>query len=224
MNERASSYTRCPDLPPELMPRMAAIIQVLSGLKTVSEAAREVGLSRNHFQTILHRSLVSMIETLKPKEPGRPARAPALSELERRMRQLERENSRLKKRVEATDELLTVAGSLLHASKTGARARRSRTRAQSPDSGDDPEEDPSGWHEEVLHATARMRELGVSLTRAAVLAGYDASTLRRWRCGSARRLASTHKLLTSRPTDDVVARATTAVRELHGLVGAASLS
>ena len=44
-----SNYTAEPDVPPELMPRLAAIIEVLSGVKTVSEAARELDLSRNHF-------------------------------------------------------------------------------------------------------------------------------------------------------------------------------
>jgi hypothetical protein len=67
----SSTYTPSPEVPQELAPRLALILQVLSGAKTLSEAAREANLSRNHFQSILNRSLHSMIEALNPKEPGR---------------------------------------------------------------------------------------------------------------------------------------------------------
>src|SRR5690349_3633586 len=89
-----SNYTAEPEVPPGLMPRLAAIIEVLSGVKTVSEAARELDLSRNHFQTLLHRALSAMIETLTPKEPGRPASPQELNDLRKRIKSLEKQNAR----------------------------------------------------------------------------------------------------------------------------------
>jgi transposase-like protein len=219
MNEHPSHYTPTPEVPSELTPRLTAIVQVLSGAKTVSEAARELNLSRNHFQTILHRSLATMIESLALKEPGRPAKPQALSELEQRLKKLERENSRLKKRVEATDELLGVAGQLLHGQlRPGARSRRTRRKEASNNNTNDPE--PEGWRARVLEAVARMQELGVTQHRAAQLAGVDEATLRRWR-GSHTPMACVR----SHPaTSAMRACAEHAVRELHGLVGAAALS
>ena len=70
-----------------------------TGAKTLSDAAREANLSRNHFQSLLNRSLGSMVEVLSPKEPGRKPKPQALNELEQRLKRLERENSRLKKLV-----------------------------------------------------------------------------------------------------------------------------
>ena len=55
--ETSSTYTPSPEVPQELAPRVALILEVLSGAKTVSEAAREANLSRNHFQSLLNRSL-----------------------------------------------------------------------------------------------------------------------------------------------------------------------
>jgi transposase-like protein len=118
--ETSSTYTSAPEVPQDLAPRLALILEVLSGAKTVSEAARAANLSRNHFQSLLNRSLGSMIEALNPKGPGRKPKPEALSELEERLKKLERENNRLKKRVEATDELIMVAGELLHGQRTRA--------------------------------------------------------------------------------------------------------
>src|SRR5688572_6887310 len=176
--KQARSYTPEPQLPPELMPRMAAIVQVLAGMKNLSQAAREVGLSRNHFQSLLHRSLLGMIETLAVKPAGRRAKPALQSELERQIKRLERENARLKKRVQASDQLLEVAGELLHPAHGAGRQRRARKRAPNPaQSADDPDEP----HGRLLAALDRLRELGVTMRRAAALCGYDASTMRRWR-------------------------------------------
>ena len=125
MNEehdpKPSTYTPSPQVPEDLAPRLAVILAVLSGEKSVSEAARELNLSRNHFQSLLHRSLGAVIETLTPKEPGRPRPSEAMSDLRRQLKRLERENTRLKRRVEATNELITVAGELLHGLGPGHR-------------------------------------------------------------------------------------------------------
>jgi hypothetical protein len=78
------SYTPAPALPPELMQRLALIVEVLAGIKTVSEAARTLGISRNHFQTILHRGVTGLMDAIAPKAAGRPGKPPALAALEAR--------------------------------------------------------------------------------------------------------------------------------------------
>jgi len=206
-----STYTSTPPVPEDLAPRLALILEVLSGAKTLSDAAREANLSRNHFQSILNRSLGSMIEALKAKEPGRKPKPQALSELEQRLKRLERENSRLKKRVEATDELIMVAGELLHGQRRpGERTRRVRKDGEP----DDAEPEP---RRTILDRVERMRELGQTRARAARLAGVDPSTLRRWRCARCKRGARVVPA-------SLGIRADCLVRKLNGLIGAAALS
>lgn len=132
MNEepKHSTYTPSPEVPEELAPRLAAILQVLSGQKSMSEAAREMNLSRNHFQSILHRSVAAMLETLTPKEPGRQPRSEELTQMQRQLKKLERENGRLRRRVEATDELIQVAGELLHGQRRPGGASAPQTKAR----------------------------------------------------------------------------------------------
>lgn len=211
------SYTPWPELPSELMPRLAAIIQVLAGMKNISQAAREVNLSRNHFQSILHRSLLAMIDSLTLKSAGRPARPALQSELQRQIKRLERENARLKKRLEATDRLLEVAGELLH----GAAANRPRARAHQPaEKTRESPEDSEDPHGRLLAALHPVCKLGLTMRRVAALCGYDASTLRRWRARARARYCTAPRA----PNPSIVERAGTLVRELHGLIGAAALS
>jgi transposase InsO family protein len=209
--EPNSTYTPTPEVPQELAPRLALILEVLSGAKTLAQAAREANLSRNHFQSLLNRSLGSMVQVLTPQEPGRKPKPQQLSALEQRLKKLERENSRLKKRVEATDELIMVAGELLHGQRRpGQRTRRVRKESDP----DDAEPEPRAY---ILERVDRMCELGQTLTRVAPLAGVDASTLRRWRyapCPRRRRSAP----------GALCARAERLVRDLNGLIGAAALS
>jgi len=209
--EPSSTYTPAPEVPQELAPRLALILEVLSGVKSLAQAAREANLSRNHFQSLLNRSLGSMVAALTPQEPGRKPKPQELSELEQRVKKLERENSRLKKRVEATDELIMVAGELLHGQRQpGQRARRVRKGGEP----DDAEPEPRAY---ILNRVDRMRRLGQTLARIAPLAGVDASTLRRWRCKPCpRRRRSAPAAL--------AARAERLVRDLNGLIGAAALS
>jgi transposase InsO family protein len=209
--EPSSNYTPTPEVPQELVPRLALILEVLSGAKSLAQAAREANLSRTHFQSLLNRSLGSMVQALTPQEPGRKPKAQELSELQQRLKKLERENSRLKKRVEATDELIMVAGELLHGQRRpGQRTRRVRKESEP----DDAEPEP---RECILNRVDRMRRLGQPLARIAPLAGVDASTLRRWRCKPCpRRRRSAPAAL--------AARAERLVRDLNGLIGAAALS
>ena len=101
-----------PQVPEGLKDRYQVVSEVLSGTLTVSEGARRLGLSRNRFQSVMHRALEALILGLQGK-PGRPA----VPEPERRLREellrLQRENERLRKRAETTDRVLGLARRLL---------------------------------------------------------------------------------------------------------------
>ena len=75
------NYTAVPKVPPELAPRYEVMMAVLSGTLTVSEGARRLSLSRNHFQSLLHRALGSLVRELGPKAAGRPPIAEREKEL-----------------------------------------------------------------------------------------------------------------------------------------------
>lgn len=222
MRAHKPSYTPQPQVPAELMPRMAAIVEVLAGLTSVSEAARSLELSRNHFQTILHRAVLGLVQAITPKAGGRPASPPQLTSLQAQLARLQRENTRLHKRVDSTDRLLEVASGLLHGRirPTGRQRRSRKSPAQSGDRRED--SDPEARRQYVLEAVDQMRRLGLSATLAANIAGRDASTLRRWRAPRAQSPARQRRA--RRPLSTLAAtRAEALVRRLHGLIGAEAL-
>jgi transposase-like protein len=110
----AKSYTAMPAVPPEIQERYRIVMEVLSGALTVSEGARKAGLSRNHFQTLLHRASAGIVEGLSPKEAGRPPMPKAERRLQLETARLRKENERLLARAHVSDRLLGVATSLLH--------------------------------------------------------------------------------------------------------------
>src|SRR5262245_2704259 len=107
------TYTALPVVPPALAARYETVMSVLSGTLTVSEGARRLSLSRNHFQSLLHRALGSLIEELEPKPGGRPPMPPRERELELETGQLRLENLRLQRQVETAERILGVASGLL---------------------------------------------------------------------------------------------------------------
>ena len=50
-------YVPAPAVPAEMAQRVETILEVVAGRMSVAQAARTLGMSRNHFQTILHRGL-----------------------------------------------------------------------------------------------------------------------------------------------------------------------
>jgi len=227
MNPRKSKYTPLPAVPPELVPRLAALLEVMAGDKTVSAAARELGLSRNHFQSLMHRGIAGLLFGLGPQPAGRPATPAALATLQAELKKLQRENARLLRRVGSTERLLQVAGELLHdrIRPSGRQTRKRATRASSSDGGEDSE--PARQSRQLLAGVDEMQRLGLKAVAAATLAGVHDSTVRRWRarmrCGrvcDGRVCAERTPLLLPAGT---TARVATLVRDLHGQVGAESL-
>jgi hypothetical protein len=88
------------------------ILAVLTQTQTVSGAARSLNLARNHFQTIFHRVLASMIEAMTPKPAGRPGKPAREAELEAENAKLRQENEALRIRTEAIERMLTVVGGI----------------------------------------------------------------------------------------------------------------
>ncbi len=107
------TYTPMPEVAPELAARYEVVLEVLSGALTVSEGARRLHLSRNHFQTLMHRALAKMLEGLGPKPGGRPPTPSRERELRDELNRLRQENGRLQQRLETTDRVLNVASGLL---------------------------------------------------------------------------------------------------------------
>jgi hypothetical protein len=119
------TYTALPVVPPELAPRYEVMVAVMSGSLTVSEGARRLGLSRNHFQSLLHRALGSLIRELGPKAGGRPPMPARERRLEEETGRLRQENERLQRRVETAERILGLASGMLRGQMDrGARRER----------------------------------------------------------------------------------------------------
>jgi hypothetical protein len=125
------SYTGLPEVPPELHARYETMMAVVSGSLTVSEGARRLGLSRNHFQSLVHRAMASMIEQLEPKAGGRPPTPPKQRQLAMEAGKLRLQNERLLRRVETAERILGVASGFLQ-----GRADRGRRRERHQDKAD----------------------------------------------------------------------------------------
>ncbi len=227
MSQPKSKYTPLPAVPPELMPRLAAVLEVMAGVKTVSAAARSLGLSRNHFQSLLHRGIAALVQAIAVQPRGRPATPLALATLQAQLKQLQRENARLQSQVGSTERLLEVASGLLHGRirPTGRQARVRKTAGSSADGKED--SDPATGRGQLLAGVGEMQRLGMTAVAAATIAGVHDSTVRRWRaralCG--RSCAGVHPLHPVEPPVPVTAANQVAilVRELHGLIGAEAL-
>lgn len=107
------SYQRAPRVSPDLLPRYKAVSEVLAGVLSVSEAARRLKLSRNRFQSLMHRALEGLLAGLRVKEPGRPPRPEWEKGLRQEAEALRRENERLTKQAKSTDQLLSLARGVL---------------------------------------------------------------------------------------------------------------
>lgn len=119
------TYTALPVVPPALAERYETVTAVMAGTLTVSEGARRLGLSRNHFQSLLHRALGSVIQELGLKAGGRPPTPPRERQLEMETGRLRLENERLLRRVETTERILGLASGMLRGQMDrGARRER----------------------------------------------------------------------------------------------------
>ena len=224
MATKKKNYTPAPQVPPELLERLALVQEVLAGKSTVSEAARRLGVSRNHFQTILHRGLSALVEAISAKPGGRPAKPKDVQELEAQVERLRRENAELSQRVGTTERLLEVASGLLHG-RIRPTGRQAGARKTTPSPDEKKPDEPDGERGRALQAVEQMRQLGLTAAFAARVAGAHQATLRRWRARvrEGEPLAYRGCAKRSAPAAQALERAAELVRTLHGQVGAESL-
>jgi hypothetical protein len=210
--DRPPTYTPAPELPsdPELRSRFSEIVNVLAQSQTVTGAARTLGLSRNHFQTILHRVIAAMIEEITPKPAGRPSRPEREVALEAENQKLRAEVEALRNRAEVIERMMTVVGGIASGKTALRRSRSKKTKPEDPE--------PATLDQVVVTMT---REAHAPTKLCAQVLGVSPATVRR-----RRRPASVKQ--NAKPTIRVLdLSATSKVRDVvcatHGAVGAASL-
>lgn len=220
-----SRYTKAPEPPEEVKARFKMVLEVLSGMTTVSEAARRLGWSRNHFQDVMNRGVTGLLEGVTPKAPGPPPKSERETQLEEELHRLRRENSQLQERAEKVDRLLDLTSAVVRGQQSGRGRRAVSTPPKKTETKSD-DEDPHGATARTLEHVEAMRAAGASADWAARAAGASASTARRWR---ARKNAGL-KLCNQRgpgpraPSEQHVHAAEEKLRDMRGLIGAAPLS
>lgn len=213
---RPPSYTPAPALPtdPALRRRFDAIMSVLAQTQTVTAAASSLEMSRNHFQTILHRVIEAMIDAMTPKPAGRPAKP-------EREAALEAELARVKAELAALQEHSTMINRMMGALTSIASGREPSPRSQRPSKkskkGESEDPEPAST---IHRAVTAMRDAKVPHKLCAAVVGVSTSTV-----GRCLRSTSQHRRRVARGLDETVCRRVREiVRATHGLVGAASLS
>jgi transposase-like protein len=211
------SYTAAPTLGRERVELYTMVLRVLSSQVTVSEAARELGMARNRFQTWMHRAQQGLIEGLTPRPAGRPESPPPDKSVAQRNEQLQHENERLRTQLERQSELMLAAGQLMR-EQLGRPARRGQSRAKRPTkaSGNDDDEAPARVEEVLVRLVACTRS-GVRFRRAASWLGRSESTLRRWQ-GRLRRGERVLVRRGAKPRPSLSARAPDRARQVEALV------
>lgn len=207
--DKPPTYTPAPQLPsdPEIRRRFSEIVAVLAEQQTVAGAARSLDLSRNHFQTILHRTIAAMIDAITPKPAGRPAKPEQEAALEAENERLRAENEALTVRVEAIERMLTVVGEYASGKAKLPRSRGKKTKSEDPE--------PAPIRKQAVRA---MRERGAPTKLCAAALGVSPSTVRR--CVT----TATPKPKHEKPLDPVRCQhVRSIVRATHGLVGARNL-
>lgn len=214
---RPPTYTPAPEPPtdPDLRRRYDQIMAVLAQTQTVSGAAESLGMSRNHFQTILHRVIAAIIETLTPRPAGRPAKPEREAALEAENARLKAELASLTERSAMIERLMGVVSGIASGRERLPRSR-GPSKSKTKKSTDDPEPSPQRRCREVM--TMAMRDHRVPSSVWAKVLGVSQSTVRRRLKPALERGAPTRT-----PDELACQRVRTLVRETRGLVGAASL-
>jgi hypothetical protein len=200
--------------------RIETITAVIAGRMTAAQAARSLGMSRNHFQTLMHRGMGALAEAVTPQAAGRPPKPREIVALEQENERLRRENARLRETAETSERFLRAATGLLQGRMRPVRQARTR---KSTSAGDDDGSEGEPRRARQLRELRELRGLGVGASMTAMLLGVHPSTVRRWkRHGPANRPGSCASHARCIPVH-ALDRAARIVRELRGQVGAESL-
>ena len=233
----ASTYENQPEVPTELKKRFDLIRAVLGERTTISEAAKDLDIARVNMQTLVHRVEAAMLNALQPRSTGPTPIPESEKKLKARVEQLEKENAKLQKQLQAADDMMMAAGEIIRSlrgmppttSRTSS-SRSKRSRQKPPKSDDDsdpePESEPEPMESILRRALEQLRTNPHDSARAACALGVGMKTLRRWLS----RLVAGEPLLKRRggnrrpgqPASEQ--RVREIVTDLHGLTGAASLA
>lgn len=226
-----STYENQPEVPPELKKRFDLIRAVIGDQTTISEAARELGIARVNMQTLVHRVERAIVSALQPRSTGPTPAREEEKKLKTRVAQLEKENAKLKRQLQAADDMMGAAGEIIRAlrglpprSSTSSSRRSPRRSSKKSESPSDPESEPATLV--TTRALARISTSADTCTWAARALGIGCGTLRRWLSRLARGEPITKPRGGKRKPVTTTAEQSvrTQVRELAGMVGAASLA
>src|SRR5690349_9905169 len=136
--DRPASYKRAPEPPsdPTLRRRYDAIMAVIGQTVTVTAAAESMDMSRNHFQTILHRVIEAMIDAMTPKPAGRPAKPEREAALEAELARVKAELATLQSHTAMMKRMMGALTSIVSGPEPSPRSR-SRSKKTKPS--EDPE-------------------------------------------------------------------------------------
>jgi transposase-like protein len=124
------SYVPMPRMSGVRLERFRIVMDVVSGEITVSEAARKLGLSRNHFQALMHRGLEALGEGVSPHPAGRPPTPTRERALQEENSRLQQEIEHLRKRVETADQVLVLLRGYLQGRRKRERTSKGRRPAE----------------------------------------------------------------------------------------------
>ena len=154
-----------------------AMLQVLSGAMTVTDAAATVGLSRLRFQTRMNRGLHGLLRALDEQPRGRKPMPESEQALKEQVRALQKENAELQRQVEASARMMQTAGEWMRKGlQSAGRRRRAKPTAEAAVSDAD-DDGPA----KLLEAASELRAAGVPTSLVVAAAGVSAPTVRRWR-------------------------------------------
>lgn len=225
-SSRSSTYQTQPSMPASVARRVNMVNAILAEEITVSEGARQLGISRVQMQSLKNRAMAAMAEALTPQKGGRPPKD-EVEELEEELDHLESLNEELKTELSKNSNVVLELTKMVREQESKIRGlerqlhgrpRRSRRRRKSDD-------DDSKARIRMARA-GRLVELGAPRSVAARAVSTSVSTLRRWQ-----RQSRQAKLLVHRrgpgprqpPTPKQREEAEERVRELNGAIGAAAL-
>lgn len=225
-----STYENRPNVPPELQKRFEVIREVIADRMTISFASEKLEIARVNMQTLVHRVEAAMLSALQPRTTG-PTPAPdSEKKLKARVAELEKQNAKLSRQLQAADEMMMAAGEIIRSLRglppTTSRTSSSRSKRspKKPSSDDDSEPEPTPTI--LRRALTRLTTRRHDSARAARVLGVGVKTLRRWLS----RLAAGTPLIKRRGgvmrhgTPASEQRVRELVLDLHGLAGAQSLA
>ncbi len=121
MEDKAQQQTR---------DRARLIIQVQTGQKTATEAAAELGVSRQTYHQWEKRAMQALVESLEDRPPGRPSLAE-----DPQKEALREENLKLMHRLAVTEQIADLRGALLRSleeetAKPGSSIKKKKTESE----------------------------------------------------------------------------------------------